>query len=110
MTETCREYRTMRRILLGLIVLLLTAGPSVASAYCCWNEAICEAVCKFKCCGSGNITSGSSQSAMSEISDTDLNKEIAEAKSAAAVQRTLERELKRRSTAGTDPVRVAPST
>lgn len=88
---------------LGVLFAFTFGAPAVANAYCCWNKAICIAVCGSPCCGS-NLTTGDNEK-LGKISSRKLQSEIDACKDASAIQAVLDEEISRRKKGGA-PVRV----
>ena len=85
----------MRAITALSIFFALTLGaPAVANAYCCWNKAICIAVCGSPCCG-GSLTTGDNEK-LDKISTRKIQAEIDACKDASAMQAALNEEINRR--------------
>lgn len=95
-----------RQILFVGAFLVASLVPSTAAAYCCWNKAICVAVCGKACCGSssGQLTAGE-QDALSEVSVKSLKTEIKQCKDADAFYGVLNDEIADRK-GGAKPSRV----
>ena len=83
-----------RQILFVAAFLVASLVPSTAVAYCCWNKAICVAVCGKACCGSasGQLSPGG-QSALGEVSMKNLKEEIKQCKGADAFYDVLNDEI-----------------
>jgi len=82
----------------------LKAGAT-EERYCCWNPAICEAVCGSACCGN-NLTTASDSAALGKISVRQLKTEAKKAKSKNAdLHKVLQTEIDQRPA----PVRRKPA-
>ncbi len=66
----------MKTLNLYLLSGLVMMTPVTAQAYCCWNEAICKAVCGFRCCGANDFVSTSGTEALAGINTSDLEREV----------------------------------
>ena len=85
----------MKRIPLFLVLLLIGSAPITAQAYCCWNEAICKAVCGSRCCGSGNFVSVSGAAALGKFNRADINRELQAARDCdPRIRRSLQRQVR----------------
>ena len=84
--------------ILGVLFAFTLGAPAVANAYCCWNKAICIAVCGAPCCGS-NLTTGENEK-LGKISVRNLQSEIDACNDASAMQGVLKEEIERRKEAG----------
>jgi hypothetical protein len=86
--------RTLK-LALASAALIATAGAAHAEQYCCWNKAICNAVCGSACCGQNFSSGGNSSSSLNRFSKTDLMAELSRVKGNAPFKATLSRAAKR---------------
>lgn len=94
----------MRYALTGLITIVTLGSTSPAYAYCCWNPAICQAVCGSACCGA-NLSVGTPQdpAGLRNFSVQDLQRAQTEARREARSSdflKVLDAEIERRSSSG----------
>lgn len=98
-----REILTSTQALGAALVLAATLifsglNPTSAEAYCCWNPAICKAVCGSACCGNNLTTKPKNEASFSRIPVADLKAEAKRAKGGDAFSRGLDMQIKARST------------
>ena len=91
---------TTVRVGLILVATLIFSGinPASVAAYCCWNPAICKAVCGSSCCGDNLPTKPKNEASFSRIPVADLKAEAKRAKGGDAFSRALNKQIKARST------------
>ena len=91
----------MRRFVVLSATLFVAAVfvPAAASAYCCSNAAICQAVCGSNCCGKGSDFGGGRKSSLTNFSNTDLQEEMNNCRDSNKVQAPLRKELSDRRSA-----------
>src|SRR5690606_12315872 len=53
--ECANREESMQRTFFMMVALATFGATGPAHAYCCWNPAICQAVCEAACCGA-NLT------------------------------------------------------
>jgi hypothetical protein len=91
----------MRYVLIGLLALLPFGASAPAYAICCWNPAICNAVCGSACCGENlTIATPVDPAALGRFSVQDLQKAQAESSKVSARSdflTVLQKEIARRS-------------
>jgi hypothetical protein len=70
----------MRYLLFTFVALTTFGTTGQAIAYCCWNPAICQAVCNAACCGASlKISRPSSPERLQSFSVEDLKRAQSEA-------------------------------
>jgi hypothetical protein len=75
----------MRYVVVSLFALIAFGVSTPASAYCCWNKAICIAVCGSACCGSDlKIATPVDPAGLKKFSVEDLQRAQSEARREAA--------------------------
>ncbi len=92
----------MRRFVVLSATLFVAAlfVPAAASAYCCSNAAICQAVCGADCCGKGSDFGSGRKTSLSSFSDSDLQEEMNNCRDSGQVQAPLRKELSIRRSSG----------
>ena len=75
----------MQRTFVMMVALATFGATGPAHAYCCWNPAICQAVCEAACCGASlTISRPSSPQRLQSFSVQDLTRAQSEARREAA--------------------------
>jgi hypothetical protein len=75
----------MRYVIVGLFAVIALSLSGPAQAYCCWNKAICIAVCGSACCGSDlKIATPVDPAGLKKFSVADLTRAQNEARREAA--------------------------
>ena len=84
----------MKRFPCFILMIPMLAMPLAAQAYCCWNEAICKAVCGSRCCESGSFVSASGNSALGNIGRADITRELQAARDCdSRIRHALQRQV-----------------
>lgn len=95
-------------LLVGIFALAGTASPALS--YCCWNPAICQAVCGSKCCGADlKFATPVDSRALSNFQIQDLMSTYNQAEARSDLKRLLGEEIKRRGGTVSTPGAIAPT-